>query len=95
MFVRVVRFTGVAAERMASMSERIESMGGPPPGVTSTGIEVLYDSEQQTAVVLQKFATADDMATAAKIFEAMPAGDTPGTRFSVDACELKLDLRAP
>jgi hypothetical protein len=92
MHVRVVRFTDVDAERMDSMLTRIKEAGGPPPGVNSTGIQVLHDEAQGTAVVLQNYASAADMEAAAKVFEAMDAGDTPGRRLSVDACELKLDL---
>lgn len=86
-FVRVVRFTGVDAESVAATSKRIEESGGPPPGVTATGIEVLFDADHGTAVVLQHFATAEDMEESAKVLDAMPAGDTPGTRASVDVCE--------
>jgi hypothetical protein len=34
------------------------------------------------------------MEEASKIFDAMDAGETPGNRVSVDACEMKLDLEA-
>ncbi len=94
MFVRVVRFTDVSAERMDSMLARIRESDGPPPGVPSTGLKVLFDEAQGTAVVLQEFATAADLDTGAQVFSAMDASDTPGTRTSVDACELKLELDA-
>jgi hypothetical protein len=32
------------------------------------------------------------MAAGARVFEAMDASETPGTRASVDACEVKLDI---
>jgi hypothetical protein len=91
-YVRVVRFTGVDAERMKTMQTRIKESGGPPPGVAATGLQVLHDEQEGTAVVLQSFATAEDMRAAAKVFGAMDASETPGTRASVDMCELKLDL---
>jgi hypothetical protein len=94
MHVRVVRFTGVGRERMESMLARIQEAGGPPPGVPSTGIQVLYDDSQGTAVVLQQFASAEDMRAGAEVFSAMDTSDTPGTRASVDMCELKLELEA-
>jgi hypothetical protein len=93
--VRVVRFTDVSAERMESLQSRINDSGGPPPGIPATGIKVLFDEDQGTAVVLQYFATADDMRTGAEGFSAMDPSDTPGTRVSVDMCELKLELDAP
>jgi hypothetical protein len=91
-YVRVVRFSGVDAERMQTMQARIDEAGGPPPGVTTTGLQVLHDEQQGTAVVLQSFATAEDMNAAARVFDSMDASETPGTRMSVDACELKLEL---
>jgi hypothetical protein len=92
MFVRVVRFTDVSAERMESMLTRISEAGGPPEGITTTGLKVLFDEDRGTAVVLQEFATEQDMSDAAQVFSAMDAAETPGTRASVDMCEMKLDL---
>jgi hypothetical protein len=94
MFVRVVRFTDVSAERMESLLARIKESGGPPPGVPTTGLTVLSDAAQGTAVVLQHFATAADMEAGAKVMAAMDAAETPGVRGSVDMCELKLELDA-
>jgi hypothetical protein len=92
MNVRVVRFTDVSADRLEGLLTRIKESGGPPPGVPSTGLKLLFDEAQGTAVVLQYFATAEDMDTGAKVMAAMDASETPGTRASVDACELKLEL---
>ncbi len=93
MHVRVVRFTDVSSERMEALRARIEEADGPPPGVPATGLTVLFDEAQGTAVVLQYFDTADDMAAGAQAFSAMDPGETPGTRVSVDMCELMLELR--
>lgn len=92
MYARVVRFTDVTAERMQALLERIEGSGGPPPGVPASGLEVLFDEGQGTAVVVQRFATAADMDAGAKVLGAMDPSETPGTRASVDACELRLEL---
>lgn len=54
---------------------------------------MLFDANQGTAVVLQLFDSAEDMRTGAEAFAAMDAGETPGTRVSVEMCELKLDRR--
>lgn len=93
MFVRVVRFTDVDAAKVQHVLAQIEASDGPPPGVPGTGIQMLVDEAQGTAVVLQLFDTAQDMAVADAAFDAMDAGETPGTRASVDRCELKLDRR--
>jgi hypothetical protein len=92
MNVRVVRFTDVSADRLEGLLARIKETDGPPPGVPSTGLRILFDEAQATAVVLQYFATAEDMDAGAKVMGAMDASETPGTRASVDACELKLEL---
>lgn len=94
MYVRVVRFTDVAPERVQESRERIEASGGPPEGVRATGLQLLYDESQRTAVVLQLFDSAEDMQQAEAVFSGMDASDTPGTRVSVDRCEQKLEVHA-
>jgi hypothetical protein len=93
MFVRAVRFTDVDPEKIQALLARVEESGGPPPGVDTTGVQFLVDENQGTAVVLQHYPTAEAMAEGEKVFSAMDAGETPGTRTSVDMCELKLDLK--
>jgi hypothetical protein len=90
MHVRVVRFTDVSAERIDGLLARIND-GGPPPGMPISGLKILFDAAQSTAIVLQEFETEQDMTAAAAIFDAMDAGETPGTRASIDMCELKLE----
>jgi hypothetical protein len=90
-YVRVVRFSDVGAERIEGLLARIEESGGPPPGAPATGLKVLYDESQGTAVVLQYFETAEDLSAGAQAFGAMDPSETPGTRTSVDMCELKLE----
>jgi hypothetical protein len=46
-------------------------------------------------VVLQYFETAEDMSAGAQAFSAMDPSETPGTRASVDMCELKLERELP
>jgi hypothetical protein len=95
MYVRVVRFTDVSAERLEGLLARIKESDGPPPGVPSTGLKILFDESQGTAVVLQYFASAEDAEAGGKVMGAMDASETPGTRASVDVCEMKLELTAP
>lgn len=91
MYVRAVRFTDVSAERVQELLARIEESDGPPPGVPATGLEILMDEAQGTAVVLQQFESAADMEAGDKVFSAMDSSETPGTRASVDMCEVKLE----
>jgi hypothetical protein len=90
--VRVVRFTGVSAEHVDKLVAEINAAGGAPPGVPNMGMQLLFDEAQGTALSVQQYASAEDMAAAAKVFEAMDASETPGDRVSVDSCELKLDI---
>jgi hypothetical protein len=93
MHTRVVRFTDVTPERIEEVRTRIEEAGGPPPGVRSTGMTVLHDEEQGTAIVIQEYASAEDLRAAEEVFSAMPTGETPGTRASVDRCTQVVDKR--
>ena len=93
MFVRVVRFTDVTPERVQQLIGRIDENDGPPPGVPATGVQMLFDESQGTAVVLQFFDTADDMREGDKAFAAMDPSETPGARASVDMCEVKVERR--
>ena len=95
MYMRVVRFTGVSGERMNQLRGRISESDGPPEGVPSTGIQIVFDESQGTAVVLQFFDSAEDMKKGAEVLEAMDSADTPGTRASVDAGEIVADMSAP
>jgi len=95
MYVRVVRFTDVSADRVNQLLADIEAADGPPPGVPTTGLKMMFDQGQGTAVVLQYFNTAEDMETGAQAFSAMDPSKTPGIRASVDMCEMKLELDVP
>ena len=90
----VVRFSGVNSDRIEELLARITDSDGPPPGIPTTGIRILVDEDQGTAVVEQYFETAEDMEVGGRAFSAMDAAETPRTRAYVDTCELKLELRA-
>jgi hypothetical protein len=93
-YVRVVRFTGVNTQRVEELLARIKESDGPPEGIPTTGIRILVDEDQGTAVVEQYFETAEDMQVGGQAFSAMDSAETPGTRASVDMCELKLEIKA-
>ena len=94
MFVRVVRFTDVDPDRFASLMSEIDASGGPPEGVPASGLQILQDKDQGTSVVLQFFDSADDMQAAEAALDAMDPSETPGTRESVDRCELVKEMKA-
>jgi hypothetical protein len=91
MHARVVRFTDVSPERIEEIKARVEEQGGPPPGVNATGMKLLYDAGQSTAIFVGYFANEQDLSDANKVFDEMDMGDTPGTRASVDLCEVVIE----
>ena len=90
MFLRVVRFTDVTAERVESLLARIDETG-PPPGVPIKKLELVFDESQGTAVVLQYFDDEESLRAGSEAFAAMDPSETPGTRASVDTGELKVE----
>ena len=94
MYVRVVRFSDVSAERIEGLRARIEGSDGPPPGVPTTGLKVLYDGVQGTAVVLQTSRPRRTWMPAPRRSAQWTRPRRRGTRASVDMCEIKLELEA-
>jgi hypothetical protein len=93
-YVRVVRFTDVTKDRVDRLVGEINASEGPPPGIPATGLKLMFDEAQGTAVVLQYFSTAEDMERGAQVFAAMDPSETPGTRASVDMCEMSVEKDA-
>jgi hypothetical protein len=91
MHARVVRFTDVQPERIEAIKARVEEQGGPPEGVNATGMRLLYDADQSTAIFVGFFANEDDLRDANAVFDQMDPGDVPGTRASVDLCEVVIE----
>ena len=91
MHARAVRFTDVSPERIEEIKKRIEEDDGPPEGVRATGMKLLYDKDQSTAVFVGFFANEQDLKDADAVFEQMDSGETPGSRASVDRCEVLLE----
>jgi len=92
MFARVVRFTDVDPDNMSKRLAEGESRGGPPVDIPAKQVQILHDADQGTAVVIQLFESADDMAAAEGPLDSMDPGETPGTRASVDRCEIKAEF---
>jgi hypothetical protein len=94
MYARVVRFTDVTRERIDEIKARVEAEDGPPEGVESTGMKLLYDADQSTGIFIGFFADEEKMRAADEIFRNMDAGETPGSRASIDQCEVVLERDA-
>ena len=56
MYARAVRFTGVNQETVDRVRQRVEESDGPPPGVKSTAMKLLFDADQGTAIFVGFFA---------------------------------------
>jgi len=94
MYARAVRFTDVTPEQVDSVVQRVEESDGPPPGVESSAMKLLYDADQATAIFIGFFDTEQQMRDADAVFQQMDASETPGTRASVDQCEVKIERSA-
>jgi hypothetical protein len=90
--LRVVRFTDVDPDRVERLVGELEGSSEPPEGIKATGLQMMVDPDQRTAIVIQTFASADDLAASEQALNSMDPGDTPGARASVDRGEVKLDL---
>ena len=91
MYARAVRFTDVSPQRIEEIKTRIEGSDGPPPGVRASGMKLLFDQDQSTAIFIGFFESEEDLRDAAEALGQMDASETPGTRASVDSCEVVLE----
>jgi hypothetical protein len=87
---RVVTFDGVGRDRIDEM--RQEMSGERPEGVPAKEIIVLHDGDAEKALVIIFFDNEEDYAQGDAMLDAMPAGDTPGRRASVDKYEVAIRL---
>ena len=94
MHARAVRFTGVTPDRIEKIKKRVNEAGGPPEGVESTGAKLLYDKQQGTAIFVGFFEDEEKMKKSAKALEEMDTEDTPGTRATIDQCEVVVEMDA-
>jgi hypothetical protein len=92
MHARVVRFTDVDPDHLAEILSERETREEPPVDTPAKKVQILHDADQGTAVVIQLFETADDMAAAEGPLDAMDPADTPGARASIDRCEIKAEF---
>ena len=93
MNVRVVRVTDVDPDRVTQLASEISEAEGPPEGIKATGLQILLDTDQRTAVVIQFFDSEQDMRDSEAAFDSMDSSDTPGSRASVDRTELLKEIK--
>ncbi len=90
---RVVSFDGVSKDRMKEM-EREMSEGDPPEGFPPAEIVVLHDPKAETSLAIVIFETEDDYKRGDEILSAMPTGDTPGKRTSVNKYDVAMRMKS-
>jgi hypothetical protein len=82
-----------ATADLDAASARVEAeLGWPHARAAATRVSG-HTIRLHTAVVLPFFDAAEHMSAGDEAFGAMDPSETPGTRASVDMCELKLERR--
>lgn len=79
---RVVTFEGVEASSLEDLERRLRE-GDQPVDIAATEILVLHDPDTATSLTVLIFDNEDDYARGDAALNAMPRGDTPGSRTSV------------
>jgi hypothetical protein len=90
---RVVTFDGVSKERMQKMESDMDQ-GEPPEGFPSAEMIALHDADAEKSVVILIFENEDDYKKGDEILSAMPAGDTPGQRTSVQKYDVAMRMNS-
>jgi hypothetical protein len=80
---RVVSFEGVSSDRMSELENQMREQDRPDE-IPAKEIVVLHDPESEKALAIVFFESEDDYRRGDEALNAMPAGDTPGQRSSVE-----------
>jgi len=87
---RVVTFEGVGRDRIEAMRKDMD--GDPPEGLPAKEMIVLHEPDAEKSLVIIFFDNEDDYRTGDETLNAMPAGDTPGSRTSVTKYEVPIRM---
>jgi hypothetical protein len=90
---RVVTFDGVDKDRIAEMKRELEG-SERPEGVPASEIIILHDPDADKSIAIVFFESEDDYKTGDAALDAMPTGDTPGTRTSVTKYDVAIRMKA-
>jgi hypothetical protein len=88
---RVVTFEDVNRDRIEEMQREMRE-GERPEGLPATEIVVLHDAEAEKSLVILVFETEDDYRRGDETLNAMPAGDTPWRRTSVNRYDVAIRM---
>ena len=92
-FARVVSFDGVTTQRIEELRREIGEQGRPDE-IPATEIMILHDPEAEKSLAIVFFETEDDYRKGDAALEAMPTGDTPGSRTSVTKYDVAIRTTA-
>jgi hypothetical protein len=90
---RVVTFDGVTKDRMQEMQKEMDE-GQPPEGFPPSEMIALHDADAEKSLVVLIFENEDDYKKADDLLNAMPAGDTPGQRTSVQRYDVAMRMKS-
>ncbi len=90
---RVVAFDGVTRQRIEDLRQQIGEQGRPDE-VPATEIMLLHDPDAQSSLAILFFANEEDYRKGDAALNAMPAGDTPGSRASVTRYDVAIRVTA-
>jgi hypothetical protein len=94
---RVVTFEGGTADGVRAAAQQVQSdiqtSGGPPEGVKSSGLTFLIDPDGGRAMFVGIFDTEDDLRESEATLNAMDPPGGMGQRASVDVYEVVADIR--
>jgi hypothetical protein len=90
---RVVTFDGVDKGRIEEIKKEM-SDGDPPEGLPVKEMIMLHDADAERSMVIIFFENDADYRKGDEMLNAMPAGDTPGTRSSVARYDVALRMTA-
>jgi hypothetical protein len=95
MLARVTTFEGGTADGVRAAVKQLQSdvPSGPPPGVKSDGLTMLFDADGGRAMFIGLFASEEDLRASEPALEAMSPPEGTGTRSSVDIYEVGVDVR--
>ena len=95
MLARVTTFEGGTADGVRAAVEQLRSdaPSGPPPGVKSDGLTMLFDADGGRVMFIGLFASEEDLRASEAALEAMSPPEGAGTRSSVDIYEVGVDVR--
>jgi hypothetical protein len=94
MHARVARFEGAQADAIREFTDLVASSSGPPEGVPSTGITVMFDANTGSGLVIGYFDTEEDLRAGDAALRAMdlPVSAMPSPT-SVEMYEVAVERR--